>query len=210
MADHPVKHKLERDVLPYLVSARRLRGQWFYLLHTVFGYATDLIVALAAIGIASPLLEIIRFGGAGGDDAAKAPALSDALASLPRALVLPGAILIVAWVAIRVVFTREEGQKRAVLARSCTNVLHGAEADLPKLLGTANPMPALTKLLETRIRPIVDQSVLEKAWPWAPFAPSVDTDVQKEVTALCARYQADWAPVDPLGLRQLTASGSTP
>lgn len=210
MADHPVKRTLERDVLPYLISARHLRKQWFYRLHTVFGYTTDLIVALAAIGISSPLLQIFAAGGAGTGEAAKPPALADVLASLPRTLVLPAAVLIVAWVVIRVVFNREEGQKRAVLARSCTQVLRQAEASLPTALGRPDPMPDLNEMLEKRIRPMVDRSIQENSWPWAPFAPSVDSDVQKEVTALCSRYQADWAPVDPLGLRQPIAPEGKP
>lgn len=208
MAEHPVKRTLERDVLPYLVSARQLRKQWFYRLHTVFGYTTDLVVVLAALGISSPLLLLLGAGGSGPDGAAKPPALAEVLASVPPALVYPAAVLILAWVVIRVAFNREEGQKRAVLARSCTQVLRQAEASLPSALGTPDPMPALNELLEKRIRPTVDRNVQENAWPWLPFAPSVDADVQKEVTVLCTRYQADWAPVNPLGLRQPEARGS--
>lgn len=42
MRDHAVKTKLRNEVLPYLVSAQRLQRRWFYRLHEVFGYTTDL------------------------------------------------------------------------------------------------------------------------------------------------------------------------
>lgn len=201
MADHLVKRTLERDVLPYLVSARRLRRQWFYRLHTVFGYTTDAVVALAAIGISSPLFRLLGSVGSAADAADKPPTLASVLASVPPALVYPTAVIIVTWVVIRVAFNREEGQKRAVLARSCTQVLRQAEASLPTALGAADPMPALNEMLEKRIRPTVDRNIQDNSWPWTPFAPSIDADVKKEVTALCSHYETDWAPVNPV-LRQ--------
>lgn len=202
MPDHPVKRTLERDVLPYIVSARQLRKQWFYRMHTVFGYTTDIVVALATIGIAPPLLRLIGATGSAADVADKPLTLTSALASLPPALVYPAAVLIVVWIIIRVAFSREEGQKRAVLARSCTKVLQQAEAGLPQALSAADPMPALTEMLEKRIRPTVDRNIQESAWPWLPFAPRIEADVKKEVSAFCSSYEGDWAPVNNSGLRE--------
>jgi hypothetical protein len=209
MADHVVKRTLERDVLPYLISARQLKKQWFYRVHSVFGYTTDVVVALAAIGISSPLFRLLASTGSAGD-AAKPPTIASVLASVPSVLVYPAAVLIVTWVIIRVAFNREEGQKRAVLARSCTQVLHQAEAGLPTALGAANPMPALTEMLEKRIRPTVDRNILEESWPWSPFAPSIDADVKKEVTRLVSLYEGDWTPVKDPELRQPKAPENNP
>jgi hypothetical protein len=63
-------------------------------------------------------------------------------------------------------------------------------------------MPALNELLEKNIRPTVDRNIQENSWPWTPFAPGIDEEVTKEVARLCASYETDWAPVNPLGLRQ--------
>lgn len=210
MADHPVKRTLERDVLPYIVSARQLRKQWFYRMHTVFGYTTDIVVALATIGIAPPLLRLLGATGSAADAANKPPTLTSVLASLPPSLVYPAAILIVVWIIIRVAFTREEGQKRAVLARSCNKVLEQAEAGLPQALGTADPMPALTEMLEKRIRPTVDRNIQESSWPWLPFAPKIEADVRKELNAFCLSYESDWAPVSNSGLREPPVMGVKP
>jgi hypothetical protein len=210
MPDHPVKRTLQRDVLPYLVSARQLQKQWFYRLHTVFGYTTDIVVALAAIGIATPLLTLLSSTASGGDAANKPQTLSGALATIPPILVYPAALFIVIWVILRVAFNREDGQKRAVLARSCTQILRQAEANLPSALGTSDPMPALTEMLEKRIRPTVDRNIQDNAWPWLPFAPSIDADVEKEVTRLCKTFEEAWAAVKDPGLREAPSPANKP
>lgn len=122
--------------------------------------------------------------------------------TLPVAFVWPTIVLIVLWVIMRVAFNREQGQKRAVLARSCTQVLRQAEASLPSALSSADPMPALTEMAEKRIGPTVDRGIQDSAWPWVPFAPNIEVVVKEEVAALCMQYERDWAPVDPRGLRR--------
>jgi len=194
MPDPQVKRTLERDVLPYLVSARKLKRQWFYRFHTLFGYTTDLVVALAAIGVSSPLFNLLAAKDAGADAADKTPTLASALAGIPSFLVYPALLVIVAWVIIRVAFTREEGQKRAVLARSCIQNLREAEAELHKLLRVRRPLASLTEMLEKRIRPTVDRNIQESSWPWLPFAPNIQADVQKELNSLCSLYEEEWEP----------------
>jgi hypothetical protein len=201
MPSHPVKRTLERDVLPYLVSARRLRRQWFFILHLIFGYTTDMVVALATIGITTPLLIFLRSQSGAENDTQHASNFSAVLGSLPPWLYFPAAALVVLWIVLRVTFNREDGQKRAVLAKSCTQVLRQAEATLPNSLSKSDPMPGLTELLEKKIRPTVDRSIQENSWPWTPFAPEIAAEVEKDLNRLCGLYETDWAPVDPLGLR---------
>jgi hypothetical protein len=75
MSDHPVRRALQRDVLPYLVSARRLKEQWFYRLLVTFGYTTDLVAGLAALGLAVPILTLLG-------DMSAAPSEADGPSSL--------------------------------------------------------------------------------------------------------------------------------
>jgi hypothetical protein len=167
----------------------------------VFGYTTDLVVALTAIGVASPLLRL--FGGSGetGTEGEKVSTLAEALKAVPYWLYYPTGALVILWVVLRVAFIRVEGQKRAVLAKSCTEALRGTEARLPRTLGQPDPMPDLNELLEKQIASTVDRNIQEEAWPWAPFAPNINDEVDKELDRLCTQYESDWAPVDPLGLR---------
>jgi hypothetical protein len=194
MSKHPARRSLQRDVLPYIVTGRRLKQQWFYRAHLVFGYTTDLVVALMAAGISTPALALLAAGGAA-EDAPESATIQSALADVPSWLYAPTLLLLVTWIFLRVTFTREEGQKRAVLAKSCTQVLRQAEASLHTVLLKPDPMPDLTELLEKKIRPSVDRNIQESAWPWLPFAPDIDQEVTKECDRLCARYESDWTPV---------------
>ena len=201
MPDPQVKRTLERDVLPYLVSARKLKSQWFYRLHSIFGFTTDLVVALAAIGVTSPLLSLLTTKDGGSEAPDQASSLAAALGVIPSYLVYPAVILIVAWVIIRVLFTREEGPKRAVLARSCIQNLRQAEAELHNVLRVRHPTAGLNEILEKRIRPTVDRNIQETSWPWFPFAPNIQLDVKKELSSLCSRYEEDWEPGSEPDLR---------
>jgi hypothetical protein len=201
VAIHPVRRSLRRDVLPYIVTARQLPHQWFYRVHAIFGYTTDLVVALATVGVASPLLALL-----GGQSAAKDgpnPTLGVVLGSVPHWLYLPTALFLAAWIVLRVAFSREEGQKRAVLAKSCSHVLREAEASLHSVLLKKDPMPGVTELLEAKIRPTVDRSIQENAWPWLPFADNIDNEVDEKLEALCKLYEADWLPVEAPSMRKV-------
>ena len=206
MADHPVKRKLRNDVLPYLATARRLHRQWFYVSQLVFGYTTDLLVALTALGVGSPALSAILVAEQGRVPG-KATTLADLTSAIPQQLYYPVAVLVIGWVVFRVAFNREEGQKKAVLAKSCRLAMRQAEAKLHRLLGDPNPMPGILRLYEEVLMPTVDRAIPEGAWPWAPFAPDIDGEVERQLTELCQKYESQWDPVDPSGLRALPPAG---
>ncbi len=202
MADPLVRRKLQRDTLPYLVSAHRLRQQWFYRLHTIFGYTTDLVVALMTIGISAPLLTFLTNGSPSEVAGQKAAALPEMLATVPAWLYYPTLLLIILWVVLRVAFAREEGQKRAVLAKSCSQVLREVEAKLHRALAKPSPMSDLNELLDKQIAPTVDRNIQENAWPWTPFAPDIGKEVEQELAGLCEKYEADWEPGELTDLRK--------
>jgi hypothetical protein len=204
MSDHPVRRALQRDVLPYLVSARRLKQQWFYRLFVTFGYTTDLVAGLAALGLAVPILTLLGDMSAAPSDAAGPSSLAGAMTKLPGWLALPAGLVVLIWMALRIAFNREDGQKRAVLARSCTNTLRQAEASLAGILSKPDPMPEITLLLEKHIRPSVDRGIQEEAWPWTPFADEIDEEIARRLESLCERYQQDWS-VRPDPALRLTA-----
>ncbi len=190
MSGHPVKRALERDIVPYFISARKLRQQWFYRLHVAFGYTTDIAAAFAAVGVSLPVVDMFM--------ATENPEkFQDALLQVPNELFFPAVLILIFWIVLRVAFVREDGQKRAVLAKSNLQTLRLAEAKLPSALSNADPMPALTELLEKIIRPTVDSSIQANAWPWLPFAPDCGPETIRMVSELCQRYESDWSPVDP-------------
>jgi hypothetical protein len=106
-----------------------------------------------------------------------------------------------------VAFNREEGQKKAVLARSCRLAMRQAEARLPRVLGDPNPMPGIIRLYDEVLMPTVDRGVPEGAWPWTPFAPGIDGEVERHLSELCQKYESGWTPVEPNGLRAVPPAG---
>ncbi len=205
MGDHPVKRKLRNDILPYFATAKRLRRQWFYVSHVVFGYATDLLIALSAVGVGWPAVSTILMN----QQEKNSPpgSLAAAMASVPEYMAYPFGMLLILWIVWRVVFNREDGQKKAVLAKSFTLAMHQAEARLPRILGDPNPMPAITKLYEEILWPTVDRGIQEGAWPWFPIAPEVDKEVEQQLDAICQKYESQWAQVDSPGQRSAPTTG---
>jgi hypothetical protein len=195
MTEHPVRRVLKRDLFPYLVTGRRLHRQWFYRLHRIFGYTTDFVVALSTVGVSAPLLAMLGPAGQASSGGGASPSMSAVLQSVPSWLMVPTALGLILWLFLRVAFNREDGQRRAVLAINCHKMLRKAEASLPAILATPDPMPEITKLLEKSIRNPVDQCVFDEAWPWLPFAPDIEVEVNREVDAWCAKFEADWTPV---------------
>jgi hypothetical protein len=205
MADHRVKQKLRNEVLPYLVSARRLNRQWFYISHLVFGYTTDVLVALAVLGIGSPALSAILVADQGRGP--KTTMFADLTSTIPQQLYYPALVLIICWVVFRIALDREDGQKKAILAKSCRLAMRQAEAKLHRILSDSKPMAGIIRLYEEVLMPTVDRAIPEGAWPWAPFAPDIDEDVEKQLMDLCQRFESQWEPLDPNGLRVVRVAG---
>lgn len=68
-------------------------------------------------------------------------------------------ICIVGWIVLRTLYLREDGQKKAVLAKSCRQTMKQAEASLYWLLVKADPMSELNKLIDEVIIPTVDRNI---------------------------------------------------
>lgn len=124
-------------------------------------------------------------------------------------LQIPTVVAILTWVTLRVVFTRQGGQKRAVLAKSCIQTMKQAEARLHRVLIKSDPMPDLNSLVEEQIAPTVDRNIQEDAWPWSGPDPDADSEVEKQLLLLCNKYQGNWASIDPMAPRQGGQDGET-
>jgi hypothetical protein len=51
----------------------------------------------------------------------------------------------------------------------------------------------------------VDRGIQENAWPWLPFADDIDTDVNRQLEALCSRFEVEWLPVEAPAIRKAAA-----
>jgi len=196
-AEHPVRRKLRDQILPWLESGKLLQKQWFYRLYVLFGYATDVTVALGAVGIGLPLMVLLT-------QPPEKSSNASVLALLPQTpgwLYYLSATCVVGWIILRVAFNREEGQKKAVLAKSCRQTMKQAEVKLYHILVQSDPMPDLNKLLVEQIAPTIDRNIQEGSWPWSGPAPKVESAVEKQLDAFSRKFSTNWSPVDPIGIR---------
>ena len=191
MPDHPVTEKLRNSVLPYVVTSRRLPKQWYYRTNWLFGTTTDVVIAL---GAASPVAGFLS-GQAGADG--KPVSLPVLLDSVPERYYIVVLILSALWVALRVLFAREEGQKKAVLAKSCVQSMRQASAKLHRILDDTDPMPALNKLVQEQIEPVVDRNIQDGSWVWDGPAQDVEDEVETILNGLRKKYEGKWAAVNP-------------
>lgn len=196
--EHPVGRKLRDQILPWLESGKLLQKQWYYRLHLLFGYATDITVALGAVGIALPLATLLTQPT---EKVGNANALS-LLPQNPTWLYYLAATFVVGWVILRVTFNREDGQKKAVLAKSCRQTMKQAEAKLFFVLAQPDPMPDLNKLLIEQIIPTVDRNIQEGSWPWNGPAPGIEPAVETNLNSLSDKFSTNWSPVDATGIRR--------
>ncbi|MDB4912747.1 MAG: hypothetical protein JWM95_391 [Gemmatimonadetes bacterium] len=194
--EHPVASKLRTQVLPWVVSGKLLPKQWFCRLHLLFGYTTDVTVALGALGLSIPLVTALV---ADADDKKAKMDIARLLPHEQRWLYYVALASVVLWVCLRVAYAREGGQKRAVLARSCSQTMRQAEARLFTILANGNPIPELNKLVAETIAPSVDRNIQEEAWPWSGWAPEIDKHVDLAVGRLSLQFSSSWNPVTTTG-----------
>jgi hypothetical protein len=181
---HPVAQKLRQAILPYLISATALKWRPLYVAHFVYVYTHDLLAALAGFGISHPLAKLIT--GESND-------LPKALEGMPPWLKVLTVTAIVLWAILKVVVTRENGEKRSALARSCRKEFRGIERRVLVELSKKDPMPGLDRI-QDEISTIVDRHIAEDSWPWAGPKPNIAGDVNKRLKELCDEYQNNWTP----------------
>jgi hypothetical protein len=203
----PVIIKLRDDILPWVESAKLLRQAWFYRLHVVFGYTTDLTIALGTIGISLPILQVLRQ--TEGADDGQGIALASALPKDPFWLYAFAFSSVLIWVFLRVLFNREEGQKKAVLARSCVRTMEHVDFKIHQILMTAQPIDALNELLEKTISPTIDRNVQEGSYNVDQFSQElIDGLVEKRLNSLNKRYGSKWAKQALADFRRAPAEGA--
>ena len=186
MSDHPVRRKLRGTVIPYVVSAKRLRKQPIYIAHWVHVYTNDLLAAMIGLGLANPVLRLFS-----GEDASAAQVMKS---FGETAWAIPTIVAAVLWALFKIILTRQGAEKRAVLMRSCRTEFETYQFEITETLGAGDPLDGLNEIYE-RIMGTVKRHLAERAWPWpSGHAPDIDLEVDREVEALCRKYESGWAP----------------
>jgi hypothetical protein len=192
--DHYVLRKLSGELLPWMITGKRVGRQWFVRLAGLYAYTGDLAAALAGLGIGAPLVAIIQ---------GKLPAGQNAVDVL-RGMLGPawfyvGVIAALVWVVIRVVVQREDILNRAVLAREYARSLNSLYAQLFAALATADPMPQIIVIQKT-VDDKVQDAIKNRVWPFDPPLPPgsvIESDLKGVVDEIRSRFMSRWDPPPP-------------
>jgi hypothetical protein len=141
----------------------------------------ELAAALVGIGISPPILAVFT-----GQEGQHATVSSATAAAAP--ITIAAAVL---WMLLKVIVTRQNGEKRSVLARSCRREFRGLAITLRDELAKENPMPGLEKI-QKDIAAIVQRNVAEDSWPWEGPASRIARRVQKRLDRLCTEFEQGW------------------
>lgn len=185
MMEHPVAAKLLRDIVPWLVALRRLRGTRWYAVGQIYKWGSEILAALAAAGLTS------GFARATGEPATNIwHVLSDPVANISLIILAIFVILKVAVINLHLV-------ERVIAADACLKQVRLASGQLHVILAGADPMRGLDQLYESVIAPTVQRANNEELSPIAGLEPSEGAMVAREVDRYVRLYSSRWAAPPP-------------
>jgi hypothetical protein len=185
MPDHPILRKLRVSIVPYQISAQRLRRSPVYVAHTVHSYLTDITAALLGVGVTHPIIQRI----AGQPASAPFPWLPPL-----------GFAVLAAWVVLKVYVAQTEGARIAPLRLSCWREFLRIGRQVNAAIALPDPMPRLEEI-QAAIEAVVDRHIAEGAWPWQGPAPDVDELVAAAIERIKNSFEEQWLqpPSGPQG-----------
>jgi hypothetical protein len=200
MPQHPVKRKLEQAILPYMLSAERLRLRPVYLTYGVYSYIHEFLIAIVALGLAPPLLSFFTVDSVNADSQKTVASALDALKKAPAWLAVATVIALMCWIFLKLLINRENVAKRAVLAHSCRKEIRQLYLKLREELQKGDPMPGLLEI-QKNITELVDRHVREESWPWDGPAENIESRLQARLDRICQQFEQNWQPVPDVDQR---------
>lgn len=191
--DHYILKKLYREVLPWIVAARRVDTQWFVRFATADAYLADIMAALAGLGIGAPLIAL--FSG-------KLPAGKNAMEvlreTLPGIWFVIGLVALCAYILLRVVVKQENVVSRALFARDIVRTMKSLNIELFAALPEPNPMVRITQIQKS-INDSVANATKNGVWPYNPLPPhdTIAGELDRMTGEIREQFMSVWAPAPP-------------
>jgi hypothetical protein len=202
--DHPVRQILERQIIPYLVSSKKLKRQPFYIVYNMHVYSRDILAGLIGVGLSTPIM-VVAAKALGSDAGGNATlqSLSGTMSPLWLTVVVIAAI---ALVSLKVYVNRSNADERAILTKTCEREMLTASANLFSVLDETDPMNALIAIKNNMVEIKLRHA---QTWPWDyEPAPGIDQEVQARVQRLCEAFGHNWVAAS--GIQQLSTPVSAP
>jgi hypothetical protein len=191
--DHYILRKLSSQLLPWMISGRRLRKLWFVRLAAFWRYTGDLAAALAGLGIGTPVVAL-----ASGKTPEGKTAFDVIREVLPMSMFYVGIAALVVWVILRLVVQNEDIIARALLARDCAQSMRALRQQLYIGLAEQDPMPRITQIQKS-VDDQVQNAIKNRVWPWDPLPPpdTIAAELTATVDEIRTRFMSGWEPPPP-------------
>jgi len=189
---HAVEHKVRYEIVPYLVTAERLKLWPPLRIYILYAYLGEFFILLAGFGIAGPVMNFLNPAGAQ-SSTGKNSVIDSLVHFLGSGYLLIAALsLLVAWGLLKFYIRTEELEKRCNLLRSCMRQCWAMAVDLRGAVAEPNPMPRLLHI-QQKLSDLVERNIVERAWVYAPFAPNIGPDVERECEDLIGPFRGNWS-----------------
>lgn len=188
-----IDRKLERDIVPYMVTAEGLKRLGYFRLHSAFVWLGLGLAVLSSLGIGAE-----SFNGfdklipdtAGGQ-------VSDGKVDIFAASGVISMLLAVVVIG-RAIHEHLRAGQRAILAKNAMLKFRIWANDLNSILAEADPMPRLNEL-QKQIATLVAEGVKDEWWPWEGPGPNDDIGekVKLKMQRLREKFGDGWPPSPP-------------
>jgi len=189
---HAVERKLRYEMLPYLVTAQRLKAWPPMRIYATYLYAAELFVLLAGFGVATPVMRFLSGNPAGSGDA-KQQTIVEFLGSGYMAFL--SLVLLVIWGLLKFYVKTEDLPKKCNLLQSCISQCAGFGVQIRRAVADPNPMPTLI-VIQAKLSDLVERNVAEGAWPYDGPEPGIQSLVDQQYEDLVAPFRGNWNQID--------------
>jgi hypothetical protein len=179
-----VVRKLANEILPWFLSAEELRKRPLYRAYAMYSWTRDTLAGLTGFGLSHPLAKAIS---------GESTDITLALSQMPLWLAILTVVAAIMWVILKTFVSKDDGEKRAVLARSCRKEFMVLNLRLRNALQHRHPLHALVAI-QQELTAIVDRHIAEGSWAFQNdvLAPGIAEKVRRRTAELVAQNISSW------------------
>jgi hypothetical protein len=192
--DHPALVYLYRELLPFIIAARRIKHQWFVRLDGFYRYTGDLAAALSGLGVGGSFVSAIAH-----PDQPSVDLWTKLTEQLGSVWVYVGIAAIIVWIVVRLVIQNESVSQRATLAKQFALDNEISYARLDQALRRRDPRDVILEVNRTTMDR-VQTALTKEIWPFATFRPpewAFLPELDRIIDQIRANYMANWEPPQP-------------
>jgi hypothetical protein len=187
-----IQQRLRTQVLPFIISAERLKYYPPYLAFNIYAYLQALLAAIVGAGLSAPVLNF--FNGILSPEKGTAAATGKSavqIAEIPPSLTWTAIVLAVVLIAARTYFTRADLERKWVLAESCRKEFSKLNTELVAALLSGGNVEGQVETKRTAVATIYQRHNAEGSWPYAITEPGIEPQVETRLQFMMKQLEAN-------------------